>query len=338
MRRYPADRLAVIAGAARAVVIVCPGEADPASDGLALILGATPIARMSPSEAAAAAAAATNGVTPTSADPWRGGIILSSSGSTGTPKLIARAQARVLSCHQNSNPRRRGSSCARRRTCSHLTQDFNVRSHLTRVRRARSARAHISRKTSTFGLTSRECGVISQDSPASKRSSYGAAVQPESTLTCLVGPPPDSLSQRKRPPPAARRPPNADRRTPHAAHRPPRVALLLLRVVFGEASFYHRVLWNYSTFPLAPDEQCIQKSHLTTTHSLYEMFEPLLSGRTLHVLPDVGKVGRRWGVSARQRASSSSSSSFFVARRQLGSAVVRRDDRCVCLSLPFRCD
>ena len=40
MRRYPADRLAVIAGAARAVVIVCPGEADPASDGLALILGA----------------------------------------------------------------------------------------------------------------------------------------------------------------------------------------------------------------------------------------------------------------------------------------------------------
>ena len=215
---------------------------------------------------------------------------------------------------------------------------IRIRIHAEGAHHARAgARARISRKTSTFGLTSRECDVISQDSPASKRSSYGAAAQPESTLTYLVGPPPDSLSQWKRPPPAARRPPNADRRTPHAAHRPPRVALLLLRVVFGEASFYHRVLWNYSTFPLAPDEQCIQKSHLTTTHSLYEMFEPLLSGRTLHVLPDVGKVGRRWRVSARQRASSSSSS-FFVARRQLGSAVVRRDDRRVCLSLPFRCD
>lgn len=58
-----------------------------------------------------------------------------------------------------------------------------------------------------------------------------------------------------------------------------------------QASFYHRLAYTWRTHPFAAGEHCLQKSHLTTTHSLYEMLEPLCKGVPLHILPDVGKVG-----------------------------------------------
>jgi acyl-coenzyme A synthetase/AMP-(fatty) acid ligase len=62
-------------------------------------------------------------------------------------------------------------------------------------------------------------------------------------------------------------------------------------IVRSPASFYHRVAWTNDNFQIKPCEPCVQKSHMTTTHSLYEMLEPLLMGAPLHILPDVSKTG-----------------------------------------------
>ncbi|KAH8059416.1 hypothetical protein JL722_5445 [Aureococcus anophagefferens] len=61
-----------------------------------------------------------------------------------------------------------------------------------------------------------------------------------------------------------------------------------------EHSFQHRLDWTWASLPYADSEACVNKSHCTTTHSLYELLEPLLcpSGRpVLHILPDVGDLG-----------------------------------------------
>ncbi|EGB06649.1 hypothetical protein AURANDRAFT_65481 [Aureococcus anophagefferens] len=61
-----------------------------------------------------------------------------------------------------------------------------------------------------------------------------------------------------------------------------------------EHSFQHRLDWTWASLPYADSESCVNKSHCTTTHSLYELLEPLLcpSGRpVLHILPDVGDLG-----------------------------------------------
>jgi amino acid adenylation domain-containing protein len=51
-------------------------------------------------------------------------------------------------------------------------------------------------------------------------------------------------------------------------------------------SFFHRLEWTWNEWPYADDEACEQKSHMTTTHAIYELFEPLLRGVGVHVIPD----------------------------------------------------
>ena len=57
-------------------------------------------------------------------------------------------------------------------------------------------------------------------------------------------------------------------------------------IVRSHRSFYHRLCWTWTHHPYGPDERCVQKSTMTTTHSLYELFEPLLRGVPILVLGD----------------------------------------------------
>ncbi len=57
-------------------------------------------------------------------------------------------------------------------------------------------------------------------------------------------------------------------------------------IVRSHESFYHRLEWTWLTLPFAPGERCVQKAHMTTTHSIYELFEPLLRGVELHIIDD----------------------------------------------------
>ena len=57
-------------------------------------------------------------------------------------------------------------------------------------------------------------------------------------------------------------------------------------IVRSHRSFFHRLHWTWTHWPYAADEVCCQKSHMTTTHSVYELFEPLLRGVPVHVIPD----------------------------------------------------
>ncbi len=61
-------------------------------------------------------------------------------------------------------------------------------------------------------------------------------------------------------------------------------------------SFFHRLEWTWTEWPYAGGEACVQKSHMTTTHSIYELFEPLLAGVPLHIVPDetVRDLERFW--------------------------------------------
>ncbi len=61
-------------------------------------------------------------------------------------------------------------------------------------------------------------------------------------------------------------------------------------------SFFHRLEWTWSSWPYTENEVCVQKSHMTTTHSIYELFEPLLAGVPVHVVPDgmVRDLERFW--------------------------------------------
>jgi polyketide synthase PksN len=51
-------------------------------------------------------------------------------------------------------------------------------------------------------------------------------------------------------------------------------------------SFFHRLEWTWSEWPYVEGEACVQKSHMTTTHAIYELFEPLLQGVSVHIVPD----------------------------------------------------
>jgi hypothetical protein len=64
----------------------------------------------------------------------------------------------------------------------------------------------------------------------------------------------------------------------------------------SHCSFFHRLEWTWSTLPYADDEVCVQKSHMTTTHAIYELFEPLLRGVPVHVVADetVRDLERFW--------------------------------------------
>lgn len=57
-------------------------------------------------------------------------------------------------------------------------------------------------------------------------------------------------------------------------------------IVRSHASFRHRLEWTWRTHPYADDDACCQKSPMTTTHAVYELFEPLLRGVAVRILPD----------------------------------------------------
>lgn len=82
---------------------------------------------------------------------------------------------------------------------------------------------------------------------------------------------------------------------PRAAGRPDDPAFVLCSsgstgqpkmIVRSHRSFFHRLQWTWNTHPYGADEVCCQKSYMTTTHAIYELFEPLLRGVPVHILSD----------------------------------------------------
>ena len=67
-------------------------------------------------------------------------------------------------------------------------------------------------------------------------------------------------------------------------------------IVRSHRSFFHRLRWTWSRHPYEPGERCCQKSHMTTTHALYELLEPLLKGVPTTLVPDheVRDLERFW--------------------------------------------
>lgn len=67
-------------------------------------------------------------------------------------------------------------------------------------------------------------------------------------------------------------------------------------IVRSHRSFFHRLQWTWDNHPYTDDEVCCQKSHMTTTHAIYELFEPLLRGIPVRVIsdPDVQHVESFW--------------------------------------------
>ncbi|HKK94189.1 MAG TPA: AMP-binding protein, partial [Longimicrobiales bacterium] len=57
-------------------------------------------------------------------------------------------------------------------------------------------------------------------------------------------------------------------------------------IVRSHRSFFHRLRWTWRTHPYAGDERVCQKSPLTTTHAVYELFEPLLGGVPTVIVDD----------------------------------------------------
>lgn len=57
-------------------------------------------------------------------------------------------------------------------------------------------------------------------------------------------------------------------------------------IVRSHRSCFHRLLWTWEHHPYADGEVCCQKAHMTTTHAIYELFEPLLRGIPVHILSD----------------------------------------------------
>jgi amino acid adenylation domain-containing protein len=49
-------------------------------------------------------------------------------------------------------------------------------------------------------------------------------------------------------------------------------------IVRSHDSFFHRLEWTWREHPFGERDVGCQKAHMTTTHSLYELFEPLLAG------------------------------------------------------------
>jgi amino acid adenylation domain-containing protein len=76
-------------------------------------------------------------------------------------------------------------------------------------------------------------------------------------------------------------------------------------IVRSHRSFFHRLQWTWATHPFAPGEVCCQKAHMTTTHAVYELFEPLLQGVPVHVIPDeqVRNLEQFWQVVRDRRVS-----------------------------------
>lgn len=57
-------------------------------------------------------------------------------------------------------------------------------------------------------------------------------------------------------------------------------------IVRSHGSFYHRLQWTWKEHPFTANDVCVQKSFQATTHAVYELFEPMLRGVTVHIVPD----------------------------------------------------
>ena len=57
-------------------------------------------------------------------------------------------------------------------------------------------------------------------------------------------------------------------------------------IVRSHGSFLHRLQWTWDKHPYAADDVCVQKSFQATTHAVYELFEPLLRGVAVRIIPD----------------------------------------------------
>jgi enterobactin synthetase component F len=67
-------------------------------------------------------------------------------------------------------------------------------------------------------------------------------------------------------------------------------------IVRSHRSFYHRLRWTWQNHPYQAGERCCQKSTMTTTHALYELFEPLLRGVPVLIIddPDARNLEQFW--------------------------------------------
>lgn len=57
-------------------------------------------------------------------------------------------------------------------------------------------------------------------------------------------------------------------------------------IVRSHDSFFHRLEWMWRRHPFEAGDVGCQKAHITTTHHLYELFEPLLAGATTVQISD----------------------------------------------------
>lgn len=69
-------------------------------------------------------------------------------------------------------------------------------------------------------------------------------------------------------------------------------------IVRSHRSFFHRLGWTWTQQPYLPGEVGCHKAHTTTTHSLYELLEPLLRGVPVVIVPDdqVRDLEQFWSI------------------------------------------
>ena len=74
-------------------------------------------------------------------------------------------------------------------------------------------------------------------------------------------------------------------------------------IVRSHKSFLHRLRWTWEQYPYAADDVCVQKSFLATTHAVYELFEPLLRGVAVRLVPDESSrdLAAFWDLLAAER-------------------------------------
>lgn len=67
-------------------------------------------------------------------------------------------------------------------------------------------------------------------------------------------------------------------------------------IVRSHRSFFHRLEWTWRAHPFEAGEVGCQKAHMTTTHLVYELFEPMLRGTPVLIIPDadVRRLDRFW--------------------------------------------
>jgi amino acid adenylation domain-containing protein len=74
-------------------------------------------------------------------------------------------------------------------------------------------------------------------------------------------------------------------------------------IVRSHDSFFHRLEWTWREHPFTEGDVGCQKAHMTTTHSLYELFEPLLAGAPTVLIGDyeATRLEEFWKVVSAER-------------------------------------